>query len=75
MHLVDILKVEPRIEWSDGQVQVWQLELCHSCADVPLVSVDAKRGETQAVLVQSGRVHGDGEALDENHRERVRLHL
>ena len=75
IHLIDILKVEPRVEGSDGQVQVWQLEICHSCADVPLVSVDAERGEQQAVLIQIGRFHGDGEALHKNHGERIGLDL
>lgn len=75
VHLIDILKVEPRVERPDGQVQVRQLEICHSRADVPLVGVDTKSGAAQAVLVQRGTVHGNGEALVEDHRECIRLDL
>lgn len=74
-HLVDILKVEPGVERSDGQVQVWQLEICDPGADVSLVRVDAKSSTTQAVLLQKGHVHGDGEVLIEKHGECIRLDL
>lgn len=75
LYLVDILEVEPGIEGSDGQVQVWQFEVCHPSADVSLVRVDAKRSESQAVLLQRPQVHRDGVTLVENNSERVCLDL
>lgn len=75
LHLVDILQVEPGVERSNGEVQVWQLELCDARADVSLVSVDAECGEAQAVLVQRRQVQRDGEALVKDHCERIHLDL
>ncbi len=74
-HLIDILKIEPGIEGSDGQVQVWQLEICDPSADVSLVSIDTKSGKTQAELLQHGQVHGDGVVLIKIHGECIRLDL
>lgn len=75
IYLIDILKVEPSIERSDGQVQVRQLELCYSCTDVSLISINTKGGKAQAVLFQTGLVHGDGEVLIKNHGECICLDL
>lgn len=74
-HFVNVLKVKPGIEWSDGQIQIWQLEVCYSSAYISLISVDAKSSETQTVFLQSGQVHGDGVVLVKNHRECVCLDL
>lgn len=75
LHLIDILKIEPGVERSDGQVQVRQLELCYACADISLIGIDAKRGKAQAVLLQTGRIHGDGETLVKDHGECICLDL
>lgn len=74
-HFVDILKVKPGIEWSDGQIQIWQLEICYSSAYISLISIDAKSSKTQTVFLQSGQVHGDGVVLVKNHRECICLDL
>lgn len=74
-NLVNILKVEPSVEWSDGQVQVWQLELCYTGTDVSLICINTKRCKAQAVFVQSCWVHGDGETLIEDHCECICLNL
>jgi len=73
--LIDVLKVEPGVEWPDGQVQVGQLEVGDPGADVSLVGVDTESRTTQAVLLQQGRVHGHGEVLVEEHGVGVALDL
>lgn len=74
-YLIDILQVEPGIEWPDSQVQIWQLEIRYPRADVSLVSIDTESRKTQAVLLQRGQVHGDGVVLVKNHSECIRLDL
>lgn len=74
-HFVNVLKVKPGIEWSDGQIQIWQLEICYSSTYIPLIGVDAKSSKTQTVFLQSGQVHGDGVVLVKNHSECVCLDL
>lgn len=74
-HFVNVLKVKPGIEWSDGQIQIWQFEICYSSAYISLISIDAKSSKTQTVFLQSGQVHGDGVVLVKNHRECVCLDL
>lgn len=66
-HLIDILKVEPGVERSDGQVQVWQLEICYPRTDISLISINTKSSKSQAALIQTGQVQRDGEALIKNH--------
>lgn len=74
-HLINILKVKPGVEWSEGQVQVRELELCYTSTYVSLISIDTKSSKTQGVLLQCGQIHGDGVVLIENHCEGIRLNL
>lgn len=74
-YLINILKVKPCVEWSDGQVQVWQLELCYPGTNVSLVSINAKSGKTQAVLLQRAQVHGDRVVVIKIHGECISLDL
>lgn len=74
-YLINILKVKPCVEWSDGQVQVWQLELCYPGTNVSLVSINAKSGKTQAVFLQRAQVNGDRVVLIKIHGECISLDL